>query len=268
RPTRGAFHSIAFGVEEGDEGFVIATTRPELLAACVGVTAHPDDTRYRSLFGRRAITPIFRVPVPLCPSELADPERGTGILMVCAFGDATDVGWWREQGLALRQIVGRNGRLVPVTFGSPGWESLDADRATRAYEALAGKTIAASRQAVGEMLRDPAHAAHGSEAPPRAEPQQIEHAVKYYERGDRPPEIVTTRQWFVRLLDKTEQLLAKGDEIRWHPDFMRLRYRTWTENLNVDWCISRQRFFGPAFPVWYPLDAAGVPDHAKPIVAP
>jgi valyl-tRNA synthetase len=268
RPTRGAFHSIAFGVEGSDEGFVIATTRPELLAACVGVTAHPDDARYRALFGRRAVTPIFHVPVPIFPSELADPEKGTGILMVCTFGDATDVGWWREQRLALRQIVGRNGRLVPVTFATPGWESLDAERANRAYEGLAGKTISGARQAVVEMLRDPAHAACGAEAPLRAEPQPIEHSVKYYERGDRPLEFVTSRQWFVRLLDKTEQLLAKGEEIRWHPDFMRLRYRNWTENLNVDWCISRQRFFGPAFPVWYPLDGAGVPDHARPIVAP
>jgi valyl-tRNA synthetase len=188
--------------------------------------------------------------------------------MVCTFGDATDVGWWREQGLALRQIIGRNGRLVPVSFGTTGWESLDADRANRAYEGIAGKTVSAARQAVVEMLRDPAHAARGAEAPLRAEPQPIEHSVKYYEKGDRPLEFVTSRQWFVRLLDKTEQLLAKGDEIRWHPDFMRLRYRNWTENLNVDWCISRQRFFGPAFPVWYPLDAAGLPDHARPIVAP
>src|SRR5262249_34343971 len=212
RPTVGAFHHVAFGIEERDDDFVVATTRPELLAACVGVTAHPDDARYRPLFGQRAITPIFRVPVPIFPSELADPEKGTGILMVCTFGDATDVGWWREQGLALRQIVGRNGRLVPVTFGNPGWEGLAAHRATRGYHALAGKTIAASSQAVVEMLRDPAHAAHGSEAPLRAEPQPIEHAVKYYERGDRPLEFVTSRQWFVRLLDKTEQLLAKGDE--------------------------------------------------------
>jgi valyl-tRNA synthetase len=195
--------------------------------------------------------------VPIFASELADPEKGTGILMVCTFGDATDVGWWREQGLPLRQIVGRNGRLVPVTFGEPGWESLDAARATRAYEGLAGKTVSGARQAVVEMLRDPVHAAVAGDAPLRGEPQAIEHSVKYYERGDRPLEFVTSRQWFVRLLDKKAELLAKGDDIRWHPDFMRLRYRNWTENLNVDWCISRQRFFGPAFPVWYPLDAEG-----------
>ena len=99
---------------------MIATTRPELLPACVGVAAHPDDERYRGLFGKRAITPLFRVPVPIFPSELVDREKGTGILMVCTFGDATDVLWWREQKLALRQVVGRDGRLVPVEFGERG----------------------------------------------------------------------------------------------------------------------------------------------------
>ena len=100
-----------FGVEGGGS-FVIATTRPELLPACVGVTAHPDDERYKPLFGKRAVTPVFHVPVPIFPSELVDREKGTGILMVCTFGDATDVQWWREQGLALRQIIGRDGRLA------------------------------------------------------------------------------------------------------------------------------------------------------------
>ena len=265
RPVTGAFHQIAFGVDGAADTFVIATTRPELLPACVGVTAHPDDARYRHLFGRRALTPLFGVPVPIFPSALVDPEKGTGILMVCTFGDATDVQWWREQGLVLRQIVGRDGRLVPVTFGTPGWESASSERANAAYGALAGKPIAGARKAIVELLRQPAD---GAEPPLRGEPSPVSHAVKFYEKGDRPLEFVTTRQWFVRLLDKKEALLAKGDAIRWHPDFMRLRYRNWTENLQVDWCISRQRYFGVPFPVWYPLDADGRPDHAHPIVAP
>jgi valyl-tRNA synthetase len=261
RPTRGAFHDIAFRVEGGGE-FVIATTRPELLAACVGVTAHPNDARYKALFGKRAVTPLFQAPVPIFPSELVDPEKGTGILMVCTFGDATDVQWWREQKLPLRQVLGRNGRLVPVTFGSAGWESLDADAANKAYATIAGKAANGARTAVVEMLKDPA-----SGPALRNEPKPLEHSVKFYEKGDRPLEFMSTRQWFVRLLDKKDALLAKGDQIRWHPDFMRLRYRNWTENLNVDWCVSRQRYFGVPFPVWYPLDASGNPDHAHPIVA-
>jgi valyl-tRNA synthetase len=258
RPMTGGFHHIAFGVEGSDERFTIATTRPELLAACVGVTAHPSDARYRHLFGRRAVTPLFGVPVGIFPSEVADPEKGTGILMVCTFGDATDVQWWREQKLPLRQIVGRDGRLVDVTFGAPGWESVDPEGAGRHYAALRGKPVAAARKAIVEQLREGAL---------QGEPTPVQHSVKFYEKGERPLEFVTTRQWFVRLLDKKDALLAKGDEVRWHPDFMRLRYRNWTENLQVDWCISRQRYFGVPFPVWYPTDAAGAPDRSRPIVA-
>jgi valyl-tRNA synthetase len=261
RPTRGAFHDIAFDVEGGGE-LVIATTRPELLAACVGVTAHPNDARFKALFGKRAITPLFRVPVPIFPSELADPEKGTGILMVCTFGDANDVVWWREQKLALRQIVGRDGRLVPVEFGAPGWESLDPAAANGAYERIVRKGMNGARQAIVEMLRT-----SGTSGALRGEPKPIEHPVKYYERGERPLEFISTRQWFVRLLDEKDALLAKGDQIQWHPEFMRLRYRNWTENLNADWCVSRQRYFGVPIPVWYPLDANGEPDHERPIVA-
>lgn len=267
RPTKGAFHDVAFGVEGGGE-FVIATTRPELLPACVAVTAHPNDARYKSLFGKTALTPIFKVPVPIFPSELVDPEKGSGILMVCTFGDATDVTWWREQKLPLRQIVGRDGRLVSVTFGSDAFPSRDAATANARYGEIARKGMGGARQAIVAMLRDAANDSTGTGAAPlRAEPKPIEHSVKYFEKGDRPLEFISTRQWFVRLLDKKDALLAKGDTIRWHPDFMRLRFRNWTENLNVDWCVSRQRYFGVPFPVWYPLDGEGQPDYARAIVA-
>jgi valyl-tRNA synthetase len=267
RVLPGAYHHIEFGVEGSDATFEIATTRPELLPACVGVTAHPEDERYRDLFGSKAVTPLFRVPVPIFPSELADPEKGTGVLMVCTFGDATDVIWWRDQGLELRQLVGRNGRLAEVEFGSPAFPSLKPEAAAAYYGELAGKTVKQAQKRIVELLREDEGSATGNSAPLRGEPEVIEHPVKFYERGDRPLEYLPTRQWFARLLEHKEALLSKGAEVQWHPPFMEARYRDWTENLNLDWCLSRQRYFGVPIPVWYPLDDAGEPDYAAPIVA-
>jgi valyl-tRNA synthetase len=267
RPQKGAFHHVRFGVE-GGSSFVIATTRPELLPACVGVAAHPEDERYRALFGKRAITPLFRAPVPIFASELVDREKGTGILMVCTFGDATDVQWWRERSLALRQVVGRDGHLVPVEFGGTSFPSLDPARANEAYAHLAGKTVREAQKAVVDLLRDPSGCPSGEGlAPLVADPQAIEHPVKFFEKGDRPLEFITTRQWFVKVLEHKQALVEAGDRVAWHPDFMRLRFRNWTENLNLDWCISRQRYFGVPFPVWYRVGPDGATDYSAPILA-
>jgi valyl-tRNA synthetase len=267
RPQKGAFHHVRFGVEGGGS-FVIATTRPELLPACVGVAAHPGDERYLALFGKRAVTPLFRVPVPIFPSELVDREKGTGILMVCTFGDATDVQWWREQGLALRQVVGRDGHLVPVEFGQGAFPSLDPGPANAAYAQVSGRTVKEAQKAIVQLLRDPAGCPSGEGlAPLVAEPQPIEHPVKFFEKGDRPLEFITTRQWFVRILEHKQALVEAGDQVKWHPDFMRLRFRNWTENLNLDWCISRQRYFGVPFPVWYRVGADGTVDFSSPLLA-
>ena len=215
----GAFHDIEFGVEGSDAAFVIATTRPELLPACVGVTAHPDDERYKQLFGKRAVTPLFHAPVPIFPSEMADPEKGTGILMVCTFGDATDVQWWREEGLALRQVIGRNGRLRRrrVRNRWPVHEPRARSRPTRPTWSWSGKNVKQAQARIVEMLREPDGSATGHGAPLQGEPEAIEHPVKFFEKGDRPLEFVPTRQWFAKLLDKKEALLAKGEEVQWHP---------------------------------------------------
>ena len=272
REKGGAYHDIEFGVFEADapvRSFVISTTRPELLAACVGVAAHPGDERFKGLFGKHAVTPGFFAKVPIFPSEEVDPEKGTGILMVCTFGDQTDVAWWREQGLELRQTLGRNGRIRERAFGGDdGWSSLDPERANANYQQMVGKRVPSARSIAVELMQDPENSATGNGAPLQGEPRQVQHPVRYYEKGDSPLEYLTTRQWFVRLLDKKEHLLEMGRRITWHPGFMRKRYENWTENLNVDWCISRQRYFGVPIPVWYPLDERGEPVYDDAIVAP
>jgi valyl-tRNA synthetase len=258
REIPGAYHRLRFHKPDG--GVVeIETTRPELVAACVALVAHPDDARYEPLFGTEVTTPLFGVRVPVLAHELADPEKGSGIAMICTFGDTTDVVWWRELGLPVRGVMGRDGRLVPVQWGEPGWESTDTAAAQRNYDELAGKTSAQAQKRIVELLRESGDLV--------GEPRPITHPVKFWENGTRPLEIVTNRQWFIRYPPK-EALLRRGEELRWHPQFMKVRYRNWVEGLAGDWNITRQRFFGVPFPVWYPIDGEGEVDWTSPMAAP
>ena len=299
RPTPGAFHDIEFGVYEsmmeGEQGipesFVISTTRPEMIPACVAVTAHPDDERFKSLFGKHAITPGFFAKVPIFPSEKADPEKGTGILMLCTFGDDADVEWWRTHDLELRPMVARNGEAAPRTFVAydshqPGfprsagemsegqrgpsqtthWGSLDPHRAQFFYDQLLGMPLDDVRTKIVEQLSCPGTAAktmQGAEDevetrnPLRSPPRPIEHVVRYYEKGSTPIEYIPSRQWFVRLMDKKPFLQEVGARVQWLPEFMQKRYADWTDGLGHDWAISRQRYFGVAIPAWYPIDENG-----------
>ena len=257
RERPGAFHKLKFHVpDETRSEFVVETTRPELIAACVGLVAHPDDARYQHLFGKVAHTPIFNVSVPVHAHPLAQPDKGSGIAMVCTFGDLTDVIWWRELNLATRPIIGRDGRFVA---DAPEIMSTDA---RKQYARLAGKTVKQAQTLTVEILRETGELID--------EPRAITHPVKFYEKGDRPLEIVTSRQWYIRNGGRDEQLreklLARGDELTWHPDFMQHRYANWVGGLNGDWLVSRQRYFGVPIPLWYRLDAQGEIIYENPLV--
>ena len=261
RPMPGAYHRLVFHRADGKGDIHIETTRPELVPACVALVAHPSDERYKPLFGTEVTTPLFRVRVPIRPHHLADPEKGSGIAMICTFGDITDVTWWRELSLPVRNIVAPDGTLLPVTWGEEGWEAEDPPVAQSAYDELAGKSTKQAQKRVVELLRDSGELV--------GDPKPIEHPVKFWENGSRPLEIITNRQWFIRSGGRDDELRARlierGKEIAWHPEYMRVRYDNWINGLTGDWNITRQLPFGVPIPLWYPIAADGEVDWESPL---
>ena len=255
REYAGAYHRVAF---HGANGPIhIETTRPELIPSCVALIAHPDDERYQPLFGTTVTSPVFGVEIPVVAHEAAEPDKGAGIAMCCTFGDLTDVTWWRELNLPVRTLMGRDGRMSRET---PEW--LSSDAAAAAYDELKGKTAFSAREAMVALLRESGDL--------DGEPKPTQRMTNFYEKGDKPLEIVATRQWYIRNGgrdgDIRDEMIARGGEVDWIPTHMKHRYDNWVGGLNGDWLISRQRFFGIPFPVWYVLDDEGEPDYDHPLM--
>ncbi|WP_194786332.1 valine--tRNA ligase [Actinomyces haliotis] len=249
-------------IEDGPTGtadICIETTRPELLPACVALIAHPDDERFKPLFGTTVASPVFGVEVPVLPHPEAEMDKGAGIAMCCTFGDTTDIDWWRDLDLPLRAILRKDGRLETEV---PEW--ITAAEGVAMYEQMAGKTTFSAREALVSKLAETGEM--------RGEPTKTLRQTNFFEKGDKPLEIVTSRQWYIRNggkewtnpasgKDLNAELLERGNALEWHPDFMRVRYENWVKGLNNDWLVSRQRFFGVPFPLWYEVDADGQPDY-------
>ncbi|MEO6943092.1 MAG: valine--tRNA ligase, partial [Lacisediminihabitans sp.] len=247
----GAYHRVAFHRSSpgGSTSEVyIETTRPELIPACVALVAHPDDERYQHLFGTTVRTPLFDVEVPVLAHHLAQKDKGSGIAMICTFGDVTDVIWWRELNLPNRTIIGRDGRII-----SEAPDVIVTDAARASYAELAGKTVFSAKRAIVELLT-----ASGELV---GEPKPITHPVKFFEKGDKPLEIVSTLQWYISNGARDENLRAtmieRGREVKFTPEFMRVRYDNWVDGLTGDWLVSRQRFFGVPLPIWYEVGSDG-----------
>lgn len=216
------FNDIVFTC--GGKELVIATTRPELLPACVALCHHPDDKRYANLKGKFAKVPLFDYEVPILSDETVALDKGTGLMMVCTFGDKEDIEKWHKYSLPLKIVLTDNGLM---------------NKEAQKYEGLkiteARKQIIADLKESGQLIRQ----------------EEITHAVNVHERCGTEVEFLKKAQWYIKILDNKQKLLKAADDIAWYPKHMKVRYEHWVENLNWDWCISRQRFYGVPFPVWH-----------------
>lgn len=260
REQQASFHTIDFPFADGSGAITIETTRPELLPACVAIVTHPEGP-HKHLIGTKVRSPFFGADIEIHGHHLAQPDKGTGAAMVCTFGDVTDIVWWRElrttEGHHLPNMttIGVDGRFLPTA------PAIVANAEAREWYAaeMAGKTVFSARKAIVEKLQETGDVT--------AVGKPFTHAVKFFEKGDRPLEIVSTRQWYIRNGARDEalrdKLIGLGKGMSWHPDFMRVRFENWTNGLTGDWLVSRQRFFGVPIPVWYALDENGERDYAR-----
>lgn len=224
------FYTLAFRLVD-DETLPIATTRPELLPACVAIFIHPGDSRAAALLGRQARVPLFGQSVPILADPAADPQKGTGIVMCCTYGDTTDVAWQRIHELPVIQAIGPDGRMLSPAGVYAGLSVQEARLA-----------IISAIEQKGDLIAQ----------------EPLSQTIRVHERCDTPVEYIMTRQWFVRILEHKQAFLDAGERIEWRPAHMKNRYRQWVENLAWDWCISRRRQFGVPFPLWHCLKCGEV----------
>lgn len=224
------FNDIIFKDSDGND-LIIATTRPELLPACVAVLYNPSDIRYSHLKGKNAIVPLFGQSVPLLEDDLVSTEKGTGLVMVCTFGDKTDIIWYKKHNLPYRQVIGLNGKCTELA----GF--------------LKDLKVAEARTTVIEKLQ---------ENNLLVRQEAIKHSVNVHERCKKEIEFTILPQWFISILPYKQKFLDMADQINWHPAFMKSRYNDWVENLAWDWGISRQRFYGIPFPAWHCIDCGHI----------
>lgn len=216
------FNDIIF--KAGKKEVIIATTRPELLPACVALFANPNDERYQDLKGSFATVPIFNYDVPILFDEAVSIDKGTGLMMVCTFGDKEDIEKWQKYNLPLRMAITKDGKMTELAGK---------------YQGLAIKE--ARKQIIEDLKQENI----------LINQKEIIHAVNISERSGTEIEFIKTKQWYIRVLDKKEELIEQGRKVNWHPQHMRIRYEHWVTNLQWDWCISRQRYYGVPFPIWY-----------------